>query len=99
MSNTSQIAPVMGHASTSDVQMIGVDEVDRRLAETCDNDEIINIITELEAAKRQLNAERLRVAELEDQLSSLSMSTEILLFKWPYFFLIINVFYIHFSSR
>lgn len=52
---------------------MGIDEVDRRLAaETCDNDEIMNIITEMDGTKRQLNAERQRVSELEDQLSSLS---------------------------
>lgn len=55
-------------------QPLGYDEVDqdRRLAETCDNEEIMNIITDLDGTKRQLNAERQRVSELEDQLSSLS---------------------------
>lgn len=57
----------------NDHEAMGIDEVDRRLAaETCDNDEIMNIITELDGTKRQLNAERQRVSELEDQLSSLS---------------------------
>lgn len=57
----------------NDHDAMGIDEVDRRLAaETCDNDEIMNIITELDGTKRQLNAERQRVSELEDQLSSLS---------------------------
>lgn len=60
------------HAGTQDIQPGGVDEVDRRLAETCDNEEIMNIITELDGTKRQLNVERQRVSELEDQLSSLS---------------------------
>lgn len=62
------------HATTDDIQLAGIDEVDRRLAETCDNEEIMNIITEMDGTKRQLNAERQRVSELEDQLSSLSMS-------------------------
>lgn len=53
-------------------QSIGYDEVDR-LAVTCDNEEIVTIITELDGTKRQLAAERQRVSELEDQLSSLSM--------------------------
>lgn len=51
-----------------------MDEVDRRLAETCDNEEIMTIITEFDVTQRQLNAERQRVSELEDQLSSLSKS-------------------------
>lgn len=51
---------------------IGFDEVDHRFTEHCDNDEIINIITEFDGTKRQLTAERQRVTELEDQLSSLS---------------------------
>lgn len=55
-------------------QSIGYDEVDR-LAVTCDNEEIVTIITELDGTKRQLAAERQRVSELEDQLSSLSMCT------------------------
>ncbi|XP_055297106.1 cerebellar degeneration-related protein 2 isoform X2 [Sitodiplosis mosellana] len=71
MSSTSQIDVVVAHAMTSDSQAMGIDEVDRRLAETCDNEEIMNIITELDGTKRQLNAERQRVSELEDQLSSL----------------------------
>lgn len=54
-------------------QSIGYDEVDR-IAETCDNEEILTIITELDGTKRQLTAERQRVSELEDQLSSLSKS-------------------------
>lgn len=64
----------MAHASKNNAQTIGVDEVDRRLVESCDSEEIMHIITELEGTKRQLNAERQRVSELEDQLSSLSMS-------------------------
>lgn len=65
MSNAVKIETVATHV-TSDVQSIGVDEVD--------HSEIINIITELEGTKRQLNVERQRVSELEDQLSSLSKS-------------------------
>lgn len=57
----------------NDIQATGIDEVDRRLAESCDNEEIMNLITEWDGTKRQLNAERQRVSELEDQLSSLSM--------------------------
>lgn len=55
---------------------MGVDEVDRSLVETCDNEEIMNIITEMDGTKRQLVAERQRVSELEDQLSSLSKSID-----------------------
>lgn len=76
MSSTSKIvAPAM----TNDIEAIGIDEVDRRLAETCDNEEIMNIITEWDGTKRQLNAERQRVSELEDQLSSLSKPNESLI--------------------
>lgn len=50
----------------------GIDEVDRDLVANCDNEEILNIMAELEASRRQLNNERQRVSELEDQLSSLS---------------------------
>lgn len=71
MSNASRIESVAA-IYANDIQTAGVDEVDRRLAETCDNEEIMNIITELDGTKRQLNVERLRVSELEDQLSSLS---------------------------
>lgn len=53
-------------------QSQGVDEVDQDLVTNCDNEEILNIMSELEANKRQLNNERQRVSELEDQLSSLS---------------------------
>lgn len=72
--NTSQPKPSSIYSQTpnDERQFIGIDEVDRRLAETCDNEEIENIITELDGTKRQLNAERQRVSELEDQLSSLS---------------------------
>lgn len=49
-----------------------IDEVDRKFAETCDNEDILNIITELNDTKRQLRDERQRGTELEDQLSSLS---------------------------
>lgn len=71
--NTSQSKPSSIYSQTpNESQFIGIDEVDRRLAETCDNEEIENIITELDGTKRQLNAERQRVSELEDQLSSLS---------------------------
>lgn len=77
MSRTSKIEAVVAEASTTnDIQALGIDEVDRRLAETCDNEEIMNIITEMDGTKRQLNAERQRVSELEDQLSSLSKSNE-----------------------
>ena len=76
MSSTSKI---VAPATTNDVEAIGIDEVDRRLAETCDNEEIMNIITELDGTKRQLNAERQRVSELEDQLSSLSKPNESLI--------------------
>lgn len=58
--------------SNCDEQTIGIDEVDRRFTEHCDNEEIIHMITELDGTKRQLGAERQRVTELEDQLSSLS---------------------------
>lgn len=51
--------------------MMGIDEVDRQLAATCDSEELENILTELDGTKRQLNSERQRVSELEDQLSSL----------------------------
>ncbi|XP_031622778.1 cerebellar degeneration-related protein 2 isoform X2 [Contarinia nasturtii] len=64
---------IVAHVSTNNVQPsqpLGVDEVDR-LAETCDSAEILDMITELDGTKRQLNAERQRVSELEDQLSSL----------------------------
>lgn len=50
----------------------GIDEVDRDLVVNCDNEEILNIMAELDASRRQLNNERQRVSELEDQLSSLS---------------------------
>lgn len=77
MSRTSKIEAVVAQAATTnDIQELGIDEVDRRLAETCDNEEIMNIITEMDGTKRQLNAERQRVSELEDQLSSLSKSNE-----------------------
>lgn len=62
------------HSTLNDIQAMGIDEVDRTLAETCDNEEIMTIITDLDGTKRQLNAERQRVSELEDQLSSLSKS-------------------------
>lgn len=55
-----------------DNQTSGIDEVDRTFVENCDNEEILNIITELDGTKRQLTAERQRISELEDQLSSLS---------------------------
>lgn len=58
----------------NDSQAMGVDEVDQRqqAADTCDSEELETILTELDGTKRQLNSERLRVSELEDQLSSLS---------------------------
>lgn len=60
--------------SCTNDQQIDIDEVDNRLSEHCDSDEIIGLITELEGTKRQLAAERQRLSELEDQLSSLSKS-------------------------
>lgn len=73
MSNTAHqmTEPISITMNNSEASM-GIDEVDQRLADTCDNEEIMNIITELDGTKRQLNAERQRVSELEDQLSSLS---------------------------
>lgn len=65
-SQTASIRPQLVNS-----QSIGYDEVDR-IVETCDNEEILTIITELDGTKRQLTAERQRVSELEDQLSSLS---------------------------
>lgn len=47
-----------------------VDMVDG--AENCDNEYILNVMTELDGTKRQLACERQRIMELEDQLSSLS---------------------------
>lgn len=71
-SNATQNQIITIHTTTvNDIQGIGIDEVDR-LAETCDNEEIMTIITEFDVTKRQLNTERQRVSELEDQLSSLS---------------------------
>lgn len=69
MKNGSSTAPIP--AQNYIQQSIGYDEVDR-LGVTCDNEEIETIITELDGTKRQLAAERQRVSELEDQLSSLS---------------------------
>lgn len=60
--------------SCTNDQQTDIDEVDNRLSEHCDSDEIIGLITELDGTKRQLAAERQRVTELEDQLSSLSKS-------------------------
>lgn len=71
---TSQNETVTIYTTVQDIQVSGMDEVDRRLAETCDNEEIMTIITEFDVTQRQLNAERQRVSELEDQLSSLSKS-------------------------
>lgn len=73
-SNTSQNETITIYTTVNDIQVSGMDEVDRRLAETCDNEEIMTIITEFDVTQRQLNAERQRVSELEDQLSSLSKS-------------------------
>lgn len=59
----------------NDSRPMGIDEVDHQLAHPCDSEEFENILAELEGTKRQLNSERLRVSELEDQLSSLSKCT------------------------
>lgn len=67
-----QSSPAPIPAQNNIQQSIGYDEVDR-LAVTCDSEEIVTIITELDGTKRHLAAERQRVSELEDQLSSLSM--------------------------
>lgn len=56
-------------AAFNDSQPMGVDEVDHHL--TADSEEIENILMEWDGTKRQLNAERQRCTELEDQLSSL----------------------------
>lgn len=69
---TSQNEKMAIHSTVNYVESMGVDEVDQRLADTCDNEEIITIITELDGTKRLLISERQRVSELEDQLSSLS---------------------------
>lgn len=72
-------------------QTMGIDEVDRRFAEHCDNEEIINIITDLDGTKRQLVVERQRVTELEDQLSSLSecLIYDYILPQWGSFYQLI----------
>lgn len=68
----STVASIYQPISFSRSASYGIDEVDRRLNEPCDNEEILTIINELDATKRQLIAEQQRVSELEDQLSSLS---------------------------
>lgn len=73
MASTIQPMPYVNvRSETNDSEpMTGIDEVDRQLAATCDSEELENILTELDGTKRQLNSERQRVSELEDQLSSL----------------------------
>lgn len=47
----SHIGTVVTQATTHDIQRLGVDGVDRKIAETCDNEEIMNIISELDGTK------------------------------------------------
>lgn len=63
-------ASLLNESNTA-ISFLGtIDMVDG--AENCDNEYILNVMTELDGTKRQLACERQRIMELEDQLSSLS---------------------------